>query len=75
MCWRLIIEKFGPNIQHIAGVDNIVADTLSGMPYVSSNNSEPFTEKDQCRANEFFAIGREENNEMFFPLNLLILQI
>ena len=27
MRWRLIIGEFGPNIQHIAGVDNIVAYT------------------------------------------------
>ena len=37
MRWRLIIEDFGPNIQHIAGVDNIVADTLSILPYAPSN--------------------------------------
>ena len=30
--WRLILEYFGPNIQHIAVVDNIVADTLSILP-------------------------------------------
>ena len=29
MRWRLILEEFGPNIQHIAGNANIVADTLS----------------------------------------------
>ena len=31
--WRLIIKEFGPNIQHIYGVDNIVADTLSRLIY------------------------------------------
>jgi hypothetical protein len=30
MRWRLILEEFGPQeIHHIAGVDNIIADTLS----------------------------------------------
>ena len=29
MCWRFIIEEFGTNIQHMSGVENIVADMLS----------------------------------------------
>ena len=29
MQWRLILEEFGPDIQHIKGEDNIVADTIS----------------------------------------------
>jgi hypothetical protein len=31
MRWRLILEEFGPNIQHIAGIDNVVADMLSRL--------------------------------------------
>ena len=34
-CWRLIIEDFWPNIKHISGVDNLVADTLSILPSTS----------------------------------------
>ena len=37
MRWRLIIIEFGPNIQNIVGVDNIVADTLSRLPSTSVN--------------------------------------
>ena len=29
MRWRLILKEFGPNIQHISVVDNIVSETLS----------------------------------------------
>ena len=29
MRWQIILEEFGPNIQHIAGFDNNVADMLS----------------------------------------------
>ena len=60
MRWQLIIEEFGPNIQHIFGVDNIVADTLSILPSTQSNKNETCTRKAQCRANELFTIGREE---------------
>ena len=35
MRWRLLLKEFGPHIHHIAGVNNIVADTLSR---VKSNN-------------------------------------
>ena len=35
--WWLILKEFGPNIQHVAVVDKIVADTLSILPYTPSN--------------------------------------
>ena len=75
MCWQLILEGFWPNIWHIAGVDNIGADTLSRFLSTPSDNYEPCTGKDQCCANELFVICRVENNEYFVPLNLLIVQI
>ena len=37
MRWRLIIEEFGLNIQHIAEVENILSNTLSRLPYTPSN--------------------------------------
>ena len=62
MRWRLVLEEFGPNIQHISGVDKIVADTLSRLPSILSNNYETCTRKSQCRANKLFTIVRVENN-------------
>ena len=35
--WSLIIKKFGANIQHIAGFDNIVYDALIILPYTSTD--------------------------------------
>ena len=32
MRWRLILEEFGPDIQHIAGEQNVVADAISRLP-------------------------------------------
>ena len=37
MRWRLILEEFGPNIQHIAVVDNIVPDMISILPSTPRN--------------------------------------
>ena len=66
MRWRLILKYFGPNIQHISGVDNIVSDTLSRLPYRPSDKYKPCTKKAQCCANELFTPVRVENNEDFF---------
>ena len=72
---RIILEDFGPNIQHIYGVDNIVANTLSRFPSTTSDKYKPCTRKYQHCANELFSIVRVENNEDCFPLNILIVKI
>ena len=74
MLWRLIIKDFGPNIQHIAGVDNIVSDAISILPSMTRDKYTPCTSKGQCRANKLFAICRIEKNKDFLLLNLLIVQ-
>ena len=51
MCWRLILKEFGPNIQHIAGVDNIVDDTLSIFPPIIVNRDDPSITRDLSRTN------------------------
>ena len=48
MFWKLIFEYFWPNIQHITGVDNIVADTLIILPYISVNKYKPRKSKSLC---------------------------
>ena len=58
MHWRLILKEFGPNIQHVAGVDNIIADTLSRLSSMPSDKYKPCTRKYQCRSNKLSAIGR-----------------
>ena len=65
MLWRLILDKFGPNIQHRAVVDNIVSDTLSRLSSLLSNSYEPCTRKSEYHTNELFAIGEVLNNEDF----------
>ena len=44
--WQLILEDFGPNIQHIAGFDNIVDDTLIRLSSNPRNKYEMCTRKD-----------------------------
>ena len=65
MLWRLILGEFGPNIQHIAVVDIIVAYTLSKLLSASIDKYEPITSKAQCRANKLFTISRAEKTRIF----------
>ena len=44
MRWRMILEEFGPDIRHIAGIDNVVADAISRLPTTATDQSEPRTE-------------------------------
>ena len=69
--WRLIIEVFGPNIQYITGVNNIVEGTISRFPYTSIDKYDISTKEDQCRANEQFTISRIENIKYCLQINIL----
>ena len=71
--WRLIIKEFGPNIQHIAGFENIVAGTISKIPYTSVDKYEHITMKSQCCTNKLFIIVRDEKWGVF-PRDLLNVQ-
>jgi hypothetical protein len=37
MRWRLILEEFGRNTQHIAGINYVVADMLSRVPLANND--------------------------------------
>ena len=43
MRWRLILEEFGPDIKHISGEDNVVADAMSRLPTTNQNQKEHCT--------------------------------
>ena len=58
-------EEFGPDIQHIYGVDKILSDTLSRLYSESVKKYRPSTKNDQCHVNELFVNGRVGNNEDF----------
>ena len=61
-------------MQHISGVDNIVADTLIIFPSKLVDKYDPGTSTDQCRANDLLTIDREENNYYCFTLGNLNVQ-
>ena len=63
MRWRLIIEEFRPELHYIKGEDNIVADALSRMDMLSTEEYEElYTGEEQIA--ECYAADVEE-----FPQN------
>ena len=75
MRWRLLLEEFGPDIRHIAGVENIVADAISRLPMTQNNDRvEVSTSELHCRMNELFLRERDETNDNGFPLDLSVVQ-
>jgi hypothetical protein len=36
MCWRLLIEQFGPELIYIKGKHNVAADALSRLPLLTA---------------------------------------
>ena len=40
----MILEEFGPDIRHITGEDNIVADVISRLPTAENDQNENHTE-------------------------------
>ena len=67
MRWRLLLKEFGPHIHHIAGVDNIVANTL--IPVKSSNIGEDKTESSEIQMlQELYAAIKIQSIQADFPL-------
>jgi hypothetical protein len=70
MRWRLILGEFGPNIQHIAGINNVVADMLSHVPSANCDQDELEPSNAQHHAKELFALEVNTANDDGFPLLL-----
>ncbi len=73
MRWRMILEEFGPDIRHIAGVDNIVADAISRLPTTATDQTEQRTEaqdlQDRMSVTKLESLVLEDDSEAF-PLEL-----
>ena len=64
--WRMLIEEFGPKFQHVAGSDNIVADTLSRIDMEHRDRDEIDTGDE---AIQLSYMNAEEAIAEEFPMN------
>jgi hypothetical protein len=79
MRWRLILEEFGPNIEHIAGVDNTIADMLSRHPSANVEDNDDAAGTKEI-SNEFDKVkqlyvannNNNNNDNVAFPLTLAL---
>ena len=69
-----MLEYFGPNIQHISGIDNIVSDTLSRLPLANINRYESSTINDSRQANELLTFNNDKYENFDSPLALPLVQ-
>ena len=68
MRWRLLLEEYGPNIHHIAGVDNIVADMLSRIRSSNVEEDENDSLTADAKIQEVYANSRIRSIQANFPL-------
>ena len=61
MNWWIIIEYFGPNVQHESVVDKIIAYMLSIIPSEPDEWVDPTTIMDQSHVNELFTTSMKKN--------------
>jgi len=61
--WRMMLEEFGPTVQHIAGTTNIVADALSRLEIEQKDSDEIETENDRLQLS--YMTVREAKSEEF----------
>ena len=74
MRWRIILlEEFGPNIQHKTGIDNVVANMLSHVPSANCELDEVEPSNAQCHVKELFAI--ETNNVIDDGIPLALIKV
>lgn len=74
MRWRLLLEEYGVQFEHISGKDNIWADSLSRHPIEEDKDLLDTPQKDsEGEVSELLAL-ETINEEMDFPLQLSILR-
>ena len=74
MHWWLTLKDFELNIQHISGVENIVADTISRFLSTTFDLDESKTTRDLSKANGLFTTRAEQSVGDGYPLDLALVQ-
>ena len=64
--WRMMLEEFGPTIEHVAGKNNVVADALSRLEITHRDSDEVATDEEKPELT--YMTAREAKSESF-PMN------
>jgi hypothetical protein len=68
--WRMMLEEFGPQIEHVAGTNNVVADALSRLEITHKDSDEIAT--DERNPQLTYMTAREANSEQF-PMSPILI--
>ena len=74
MRWWLLLKEFGPHIHHIAGIDNIVADTLSRLKCTNIEHDENDIPT-ETKLQELYANTRIQCIQADFPLEKELIRV
>ena len=64
--WRMMLEEFGPKIEHIKGTTNVVADALSRLEIDHKDSDEIETDDDRPQLS-YMTVCEAKSEE--FPIN------
>jgi RNase H-like domain found in reverse transcriptase/Reverse transcriptase (RNA-dependent DNA polymerase)/Integrase zinc binding domain len=70
--WRMMLEEFGPKIEHVAGKNNVVADALSRLEITHADADEVATDEEKPQLT--YMTAREAKSENFPMSPILILK-
>jgi hypothetical protein len=64
--WRMMLEEFGPTVEHVPGETNVVADALSRLEITHKDSDEEATEDEKP---QLTYVSRKEVESESFPMN------
>ena len=64
--WRMLLEEFGPKVEHISGEKNVVADALSRLDLKQKQHDEVADTKTNA---ELSYVNQEDIREELFPMS------
>ena len=78
MRWHMILEEFGPDIHHISGEENVVADAISRLPTANTEQRDVRNVsqvlQDEIRSAYFGEIFNLVEDHKSFPLDVSLVQ-